>query len=84
MIAQGSLVSIFVSILTLTHFVTWVLGDFFRGPPRFDGDRPRYGDRDGYRGGQRGGDVGGEKGGAPADYQPSFQVNLSLSLSNHP
>ncbi|KAJ4880387.1 40S ribosomal protein S10-1 [Raphanus sativus] len=48
-------------------------GDRPRGPPRFEGDRPRYGDRDGYRAGPRGGDVGGEKGGAPADYQPSFQ-----------
>ncbi|KAG8497051.1 hypothetical protein CXB51_008293 [Gossypium anomalum] len=25
-----------------------------RGPPRFEGDRPRFGDRDGYRGGPRG------------------------------
>ncbi|VVA92661.1 unnamed protein product [Arabis nemorensis] len=48
-------------------------GDRSRGPPRFEGDRPRFGDRDGYRGGPRGGDVGGEKGGAPADFQPSFQ-----------
>lgn len=53
----------------------------FRGPPRSEGDRPRFGDRDGYRGGPRGGDVGGEKGGAPADYQPSFQV---ISLTHHP
>ncbi|VYS63907.1 unnamed protein product [Arabidopsis thaliana] len=45
-------------------------GDRQRGPPRSDGDRPRFGDRDGYRGGPRGGD---EKGGAPADFQPSFQ-----------
>lgn len=45
------------------------------GPPR-DGDRPRFGDRDGYRGGPRGppGEFGGEKGGAPADYQPNFRV----------
>lgn len=45
------------------------------GPPR-DGDRPRFGDRDGYRGGPRGppGEFGGDKGGAPADYQPSFRV----------
>ena len=53
---------------------------FCRGPPRFEGDRPRYGDRDGYRGGPRGapGDFGGEKGGAPAEFQPSFRViNLS-------
>jgi len=44
-----------------------------RGPPRFEGDRPRFGDRDGYRGGPRGVE-GGEKGGAPADYQPAFRV----------
>ncbi|KAJ6434363.1 hypothetical protein OIU84_017964 [Salix udensis] len=30
-------------------------GDRPRGPPRFEGDRPRFGDRDGYRGGPRGG-----------------------------
>ncbi|CAN6987479.1 unnamed protein product [Brassica rapa subsp. trilocularis] len=47
-------------------------GDRPRGP-RFEGDRPRFSDRDGYRGGARGGDAAGEKGGAPADYQPSFQ-----------
>ncbi|KDO56800.1 hypothetical protein CISIN_1g029742mg [Citrus sinensis] len=51
-------------------------GDRPRGPPRFDGDRPRFGDREGYRGGPRGGDFGGEKGGAPADFQPSFRVIL--------
>ncbi|KAL0452464.1 UNVERIFIED_CONTAM: 40S ribosomal protein S10-1 [Sesamum latifolium] len=45
------------------------------GPPRFEGDRPRFGDRDGYRGGPRAppGEFGGEKGGAPADYQPAFR-----------
>ncbi|XP_022764428.1 40S ribosomal protein S10-1-like [Durio zibethinus] len=50
-------------------------GDRPRGPPRFEGDRPRFGDRDGYRGGPRGGDFGGggDKGGAPADFQPSFR-----------
>ena len=50
------------------------------GPPRFEGDRPRFGDRDGYRGGPRGppGEFG-EKGGAPAEYQPSFSV-ISLSF----
>ncbi|KAI3508329.1 hypothetical protein L1887_23335 [Cichorium endivia] len=49
-------------------------GDRPRGPSRFEGDRPRFGDRDGYRGGPRGppGEFGGEKGGAPADYQPAF------------
>lgn len=49
----------------------------YSGPPRFDGDRPRFGDRDGYRGGPRGppGEFGGEKGGAPADYQPAFRVS---------
>jgi hypothetical protein len=36
---------------------------FDRGPTRFEGDRPRFGDRDGYRGGPRGapGDFGGER-----------------------
>ncbi|PUZ47160.1 hypothetical protein GQ55_7G141500 [Panicum hallii var. hallii] len=50
-------------------------GDRPRGPPRFEGDRPRFGDRDGYRGGPRGapGDFGGDKGGAPAEFQPSFR-----------
>ncbi|KAB2064832.1 hypothetical protein ERO13_A09G040600v2 [Gossypium hirsutum] len=48
-------------------------GDRARGPPRFEGDRPRFGDRDGYRGGPRGGDFVGDKGGAPADFQPSFR-----------
>uniref|UniRef100_A0A453BZH3 Plectin/eS10 N-terminal domain-containing protein n=1 Tax=Aegilops tauschii subsp. strangulata TaxID=200361 RepID=A0A453BZH3_AEGTS len=53
-------------------------GDRPRGPPRFEGDRPRYGDRDGYRGGPRGapGDFGGEKGGAPAEFQPSFRSSI--------
>jgi hypothetical protein len=52
---------------------TWI---FYRGPPRFEGDRPRFGDRDGYRAGPRGapGDFAGEKGGAPAEFQPSFRV----------
>ncbi|KAL8133440.1 late embryogenesis abundant protein D-34-like [Apium graveolens] len=46
------------------------------GPPRFEGDRPRFGDRDGYRSGPRGppGEFGGEKGEAPANYQPAFRV----------
>ncbi|KAH7680946.1 small subunit ribosomal protein S10e protein [Dioscorea alata] len=50
-------------------------GDRPRGPPRFEGDRPRFGDRDGYRGGPRGGggEFGGEKGGAPPEFQPSFR-----------
>ncbi|KAI7979892.1 40S ribosomal protein S10-1 [Camellia lanceoleosa] len=46
-----------------------------RGPPQFEGDRPRFGDRDGYRGGPQvrpPGEFGGDKGGAPVDYQPSF------------
>lgn len=49
---------------------------FVRGPPRFEGDRPRFGDRDGYRGGPRGapGDFGGDKSGAPPEFQPSFRV----------
>jgi hypothetical protein len=51
---------------------------FDRGPTRFEGDRPRFGDRDGYRGGPRGapGDFGGEKGGAPTEFQPSFRVRV--------
>ncbi|XP_043698347.1 40S ribosomal protein S10-1-like [Telopea speciosissima] len=51
-------------------------GDRPRGPPRFEGDRPRFGDRDGYRGGPRGGppgEFGGDKGGAPPEYQPAFR-----------
>lgn len=80
MIAKGSF--IFKS-LDLSGLRDWLISDIvlafvFRGPPRSDGDRPRFGDRDGYRGGPRGGD---EKGGAPADFQPSFQVNLRLT--NH-
>jgi hypothetical protein len=58
--------------------VTNIFCSFGRGPPRFEGDRPRFGDRDGYRGGPRGapGDFGGEKGGAPAEFQPSFRVRV--------
>ncbi|KAL2924018.1 40S ribosomal protein S10-3, partial [Bienertia sinuspersici] len=41
------------------------------GPPRFDGDRPTFGDCEGYRAGPPG-EFGGEKGGAPVDYQSSF------------
>lgn len=54
-----------------------------RGPPRFEGDRPRFGDRDGYRGGPRGapGDFGGDKSGAPPEFQPSFRVR-SLPFTN--
>ncbi|KAG6483132.1 40S ribosomal protein S10-1-like [Zingiber officinale] len=51
-------------------------GDRPRGPPRFEGDRPRFGDRDGYRGGPRPGGPSGElgdKGGAPPEFQPSFR-----------
>lgn len=55
-----------------------VLAFLFIRPPRSDGDRSRFGDRDGYRGGPRGGD---EKGGAPADFQPSFQVNVPLTIT---
>ncbi|KMZ63286.1 40S ribosomal protein s10 [Zostera marina] len=49
-------------------------GDRPRGPPRFEGDRPRFGDRDGYRGGPRG-ETGefGDKSGAPPAFQPSFR-----------
>ncbi|KAL2924050.1 40S ribosomal protein S10-1 [Bienertia sinuspersici] len=41
---------------------------YYCGPPRFDGDRPRFGDCEGYRAGPPG-EFGGEKGGAPVDYQ---------------
>ncbi|KAG1327984.1 putative 40S ribosomal protein S10-2 [Cocos nucifera] len=56
-------------------------GDRPRGPPRFEGDRPRFGDRDGYRGGPRAGPPGdfGDKGGAPPEFQPSFRVKLVSS-----
>ncbi|KAG6532741.1 hypothetical protein ZIOFF_006591 [Zingiber officinale] len=52
-------------------------GDRPRGPPRFEGDRPRFGDRDGYRGGPRPGGPpaeAGDKGGAPPEFQPSFRI----------
>ncbi|KAI5064035.1 hypothetical protein GOP47_0020705 [Adiantum capillus-veneris] len=50
-------------------------GDRPRGPPRPDGDRPRFGDRDGYRGGPPRDPVGfGDKGGAPEGFQPSFRA----------
>ncbi|GJT91162.1 40S ribosomal protein S10-1-like protein [Tanacetum coccineum] len=57
-------------------------GDRPRGPPRGDGDRPRFGDRDGYRSGPRGpaGDFSGDKGGAPADYQPAFNRLVRFAL----
>lgn len=62
-------------------FIAWICWDY-SGPPRFDGDRPRFGDREGYRGGPRGppGEFGGEKGGAPADYQPAFRVSSSQRI----
>uniref|UniRef100_A0A0D6R2S8 Plectin/eS10 N-terminal domain-containing protein n=1 Tax=Araucaria cunninghamii TaxID=56994 RepID=A0A0D6R2S8_ARACU len=45
--------------------------------PRFEGDRPRFGDREGYRGGPPRGHGGpgdaGDKAGAPATFQPSFR-----------
>nr|AEZ52389.1 40S ribosomal protein S10 [Wolffia australiana] len=45
-----------------------------RPPRRLDGDRPRFGDRDGYRGGPRSGPGEfGDKGGAPPEFQPSFR-----------
>nr|GFC14487.1 40S ribosomal protein S10-1-like [Tanacetum cinerariifolium] len=48
---------------------------FLSGPPR-EGERLRFGDRDGYRGGPRGppGEFGREKKGALADYQPAFNM----------
>jgi len=47
------------------------------GPARYEGDRPRFGDRDGYRSGTRGLGETGDKGGAPADYRPSFGVSVA-------
>ncbi|KAG6555078.1 hypothetical protein Mapa_003113 [Marchantia paleacea] len=49
-----------------------------RGPPRFEGDRPRFNDREGYRSGApRGapgsGFGGGDKSGAPGEYRPEFR-----------
>ena len=83
MIALGnwlqSLSPVWFEGLANSNLTIMGFGVCFRGP-RFEGDRPRFGDRDGYRG-PRGGDAAGEKGGAPADYQPSFQVNLSHSSS---
>ena len=63
------------------YLVEWYESLVYSGPPRFDGDRPRFGDREGYRAGPRGppGEFGGEKGGAPADYQPSFGVSKSIT-----
>eukprot|EP00252_Welwitschia_mirabilis_P018822 TRINITY_DN4214_c0_g1_i1.p1 TRINITY_DN4214_c0_g1~~TRINITY_DN4214_c0_g1_i1.p1 ORF type:complete len:188 (+),score=37.48 TRINITY_DN4214_c0_g1_i1:231-794(+) len=49
-------------------------GDRPRGPPRFEGDRPRFSDREGYRTGPpRAPGEFGDKGGAPAEYQPQFR-----------
>ncbi|KAL8087914.1 hypothetical protein AgCh_037889 [Apium graveolens] len=60
--------------------------DFCSGPSRFEGDRPRFCDRDGYRAGPSGppGEFGGEKGGA----LPSVDIKIILSrlmerLSNY-
>jgi len=46
-----------------------------RGPRFEGGDRPRFGDREGYRGGPPRGAPGefGDKAGAPAEFQPSFR-----------
>ena len=68
-------IGVFFSPFIFSEYTNWNVVFFWvsRGPPRFEGDRPRFGDRDGYRGGPRGGE-GGEKGGAPADYQPAFRV----------
>ena len=53
-----------------------------RGPARFEGDRPRFGDREGYRGGPPRGPGGfGDKGGAPEGFQPSFRVIIFLIIS---
>ncbi|RWW32883.1 hypothetical protein GW17_00002414 [Ensete ventricosum] len=57
-------------------------GDRPRGPPRFEGDRPRFGDRDGYRAGPRAGPPGDfeDKGGAPPEFQPSFRVKIDMPM----
>ncbi|CAN6445201.1 unnamed protein product [Victoria cruziana] len=57
-------------------------GDRPRGPPRFEGDRPRFGDRDGYRGGPRGGEFG-DKGAAPPEFHPSFRDTIELGSGGH-
>lgn len=63
------------NLFSYIHVDQYALNFIFRGPPRFEGDRPRFGDREGYRSGPRGGgEFGGDKGGAPADFQPSFRV----------
>ena len=56
---------------------------FYSGPPRFDGDRPRFGDREGYRAGPRGppGEFGGEKGGALATSLLSGVLVEGLALA---
>ncbi|KAG5600084.1 hypothetical protein H5410_031454 [Solanum commersonii] len=52
-----------------------LLGDCPHGPPRFDGDRTRFGDRDAYCVGPRGppDEFIGKKGGAPTNYQLAFR-----------
>ena len=55
---------------------------YCRGPARFEGDRPRFGDREGYRGGPPRGPGGfGDKAGAPEGFQPSFRVIISFIIS---
>ncbi|KMZ60116.1 40S ribosomal protein s10 [Zostera marina] len=48
------------------------LGDRPRGPSRFEGDRPRFGDKDGYRAGPRG-EFGDKPSDAPPAFKPSFR-----------
>jgi small subunit ribosomal protein S10e len=48
-------------------------GDRGPRPPRAEGDRPRFGDREGYRSGPGGYGGGGDKEGAPGAFRPSFR-----------
>lgn len=50
----------------------------YRGPSRFEGDRPRFGDKDGYRAGPRG-EFGDKPSDAPPAFKPSFRVPFSVA-----
>ncbi|KAL8156115.1 hypothetical protein AgCh_001273 [Apium graveolens] len=62
-------------------WIGWM--DFGSGPPRFEGDRLRFGDRDGCRDGPRGPlrEFGGEKGGALANYQSAFRLTEEFGIA---
>lgn len=72
--------SAFVSVWFSAFVIIFILWNC-SGPPRTEGDGPRYGDREGYRGGPRGpaGDYT-NKGGAPAEYQPAFRVRALIYI----